>query len=298
MQKSLKLIALYLHICESYEAELQWEVQRFSPNGQEGQITDQELITICLFCTMYEQKLTQKAMYEHIVDYWASWFPTLPSYKNFNTRLNRLPNALQLLVSLSMESFELAPDKIPISIGDSMPIITCSHKREAKVALGLADKGYCATKKLNYNGVKLHTLGLHRKGKVPFPNKIGITPASVHDITALRPVLELINTHESYLDKAYSDKELSKTMKQNDNCLLTPVRKIKGTPLVIEQFDKAANDLFSTAVSTVRQPIESFFSWIQEKTAIQRASKVRSENGLLVHIYAKMAAAILLLLGF
>ena len=70
-----------------------------------------------------------------------------------------------------------------------MPIITCSHKREAKAALGLADKGYCATKKLNYNGVKLHTLGLHRKGKVPFPNKIGITPASVHDITALRPVL-------------------------------------------------------------------------------------------------------------
>ena len=91
MQKSLKLIALYLHICESYEAELQWEVQRFSPNGQEGQITDQELITICLFCTMYEQKLTQKAMYEHIVDYWASWFPTLPSYKNFNTRLIDYP---------------------------------------------------------------------------------------------------------------------------------------------------------------------------------------------------------------
>ena len=40
MEKSLKLIALYLHICESYEAELQWEVQRFSFNGQKGQITD------------------------------------------------------------------------------------------------------------------------------------------------------------------------------------------------------------------------------------------------------------------
>ena len=40
MEKSLKLIKLYTHICELYESELQWEVQRFSPNGQHGQITD------------------------------------------------------------------------------------------------------------------------------------------------------------------------------------------------------------------------------------------------------------------
>ena len=39
MEKSLKLIKLYTHICEFYESELQWEVQR-SPNGQQGQITD------------------------------------------------------------------------------------------------------------------------------------------------------------------------------------------------------------------------------------------------------------------
>ena len=40
MEKSLKLIKLYTHICELYESDLQWEVQRFSPNGQLGQITD------------------------------------------------------------------------------------------------------------------------------------------------------------------------------------------------------------------------------------------------------------------
>ena len=87
-------------------------------------------------------------------------------------------------------------------------------------------------------------------------------------------------------------------MQKNDNCFLTPVKKYKATPLVIEQFDKAANDLFSTAVAKIRQPMESFFSWIQEKTAIQKALKVRSKNRLLLHIYSKMAAAILLLLGF
>ena len=210
MEKSLKLIKLYTHICELYESELQWEVQRFSPNGQHGQITDQELLTISLFCTMYEQKTTQKAMYDHIVDYWHSWFPTLPTYKNVNTRLNRLVDAYHLLLNLSMETFELSGDKRPILIGDSMPIITCSHKRNPKVALNSTDKGYCATKKLNYYGVKLHTLGLHRKGKMPFPQKVGITPASTHDLTALRPILEVTNIEATFLDKAYCDKELAK----------------------------------------------------------------------------------------
>ncbi len=298
MEKSLKLIKLYTHICVSYESELQWEVQRFSPNEQIGHITDQELLTISLFCTIYEQKTTQKAMYDHILDYWHSWFPALPSYKNFNARLNRLVDAYRLLVNLSMETFELSGDKLPILIGDSMPIITCSHKRNPTVALNSTDKGYCATKKLNYYGVKLHTLGLHRKGHLPFPTKIGITPASTHDLTALRPVLEVTNAKATFLDKAYCDKELAKKMMGNENCLLTPVKKIKATPLITEQFDKAANDLFSTAVSIIRQPIESFFNWVQQKTNIQIASKVRSENGLFVHIYTKMAAAILILLGF
>jgi len=45
----------------------------------------------------------------------------------------------------------------------------------------------------------------------------------------------------------------------------------------------------------MRQPIESLFSWINEKTGIQRASKVRSYQGLLVHAFGRLAAAILLL---
>ena len=63
---------------------------------------------------------TSKAMYYHIIDYWHSWFPTLPTYKNVNTRLNRLVDAYHLLLNLSMETFELSGDKRPILIGDSI----------------------------------------------------------------------------------------------------------------------------------------------------------------------------------
>lgn len=53
--------------------------------------------------------------------------------------------------------------------------------------------------------------------------------------------------------------------------------------------------LLSTSVSRVRQPIESFFNGIQEKTGIQVASKVRSYQGLMVHVFGRLAAALFLL---
>jgi len=73
--------------------------------------------------------------------------------------------------------------------------------------------------------------------------------------------------------------------------MLTPVKGIKGQTETIKMWDKAANDLFSTAVSKVRQPIESLFNWLIEKTDIQRASKVRSTKGLMVHVFGRIEAA-------
>jgi len=49
------------------------------------------------------------------------------------------------------------------------------------------------------------------------------------------------------------------------------------------------------AVSRIRQPIESLFSWIDAKTGIQCASKVRSYQGLVVHVFGRLAGAMLIL---
>ena len=78
--------------------------------------------------------------------------------------------------------------------------------------------------------------------------------------------------------------------------MLTPVKAIKGQCEELKQRDKAFNALFSTAVSKVGQPIGAFFNWLNEKTNIQRAMKGISINGLLVHIYGKLAIAFLYLI--
>ena len=55
--------------------------------------------------------------------------------------------------------------------------------------------------------------------------------------------------------------------------MLIPVKAIKGQPERERQSRKTYNELFSTAVSKVRQPIESFFSLLNKNTTIQRAQK-------------------------
>ena len=72
---------------------------------------------------------------------------------------------------------------------------------------------------------------------------------------------------------------------------MTPVKGIKEQCQEIKNRDKAANNLFSTAVSRVRQPTESLFNWLIQKTDSQRVSKVRSAKGLLIHIFGKIASA-------
>ena len=60
---------------------------------------------------------------------------------------------------------------------------------------------------------------------------------------------------------------------------------------VIKYRIKAADDLFSTAVSRIRQPVESMFNWLIEKADIQKASKVRSTKSLLIHAFGRLAVA-------
>lgn len=135
-------------------------------------------------------------------------------------------------------------------------------------------------------------LGLRRPGTLPLPEYIGLTPAREHDLAACRQIAPQRQGGELSLDKAYIDevlRQLSQT--EQDLTLWTPVKKAKGQAYV-DPFDQ----WLSTAVRRVRQPSESLFNWLEEKTGIQRASKVRSYNGLVVHVFGRLAAAMWLLL--
>lgn len=289
--KPLKLIALYYYICECYDTELRWICQRFS-NNSSPVFRDEECLCIYLYAMIEEEKYQVKHIHDYADRYLRSWFPDLPSYQAFNARINRLSEAFAILVKRMLADTPTNDVDFSISLIDSMPIMTCSGRRSGKVAPELTDKGYCSTKKQHYYGLKLHGIAFHVPGSLPFPEMLILTPASVHDLSAVKTRLQSMKNRQIYADKAYANEPLNKQLQQQlKTAIFTPVKLKKGQSEWERTFNKAADNLFSRAVSAVRQPIESLFAWLIRKTDIQRASHVRSAKGLIAHIFGRVAAA-------
>ena len=294
--KELKLIAMYLFINDIYKRELMYSCSRFS-NNSDPEFTDAEVMTIYLYAMHIEQRFRVKLIYDYASDHLRSWFPLLPSYVAFITRLNRLGEAFKLLSANIINEFAPSDSIGEISLLDSMPIITCSGKREGKVAREITDKGFCSTKGIYYYGLKLHALAFHRPHHLPFPEQFQLTPASENDLNLFKQAWGGIENRFFFGDKIYHDSPYFHDVANALNSImLTPVKGIKDQTEGLKQRDKAANDLFSTAVSRIRQPIESLFNWLIEKTDIQRASKVRSTKGLMVYVFGRLAAAYIYLI--
>jgi len=289
--KECKLIEIYFYVSEKFEKELKFYNERFS-NNSKPDFSDEEVMTVYLYIMHHEQQFKIKHIHRFASEYLRSWFPKLPSYQAFNNRLNRLHTAFRKLTEILLSEFQPEDCCLDQSLLDSMPIITCSGKRTGKVAKELTDKGFNSTKGFYYYGLKLHALGFRRIGKLPHPEQILFTPASVNDLSLYKEAWSKINNRVFYGDKIYIDKDFFINMKNEfDSEMLTPVKGVKGMSDALKNFNKAADDLFSTAVSRVRQPIEALFNWLIEKADIQRASKVRSTKGLLVHIFGRLATA-------
>lgn len=296
--KELELIRLYCYLCDCNDKVLWAYHQRFSPNSKPSneKLTDMELLTIYFYCRRFENKHNKSDIYDYAKRYLRSWFPDLPAYANFNSRLNNLGSSVPYLIGMMLseiQTIESQDIEENISLLDSMPIMLCSGKRQGKVAPELSEKSFCSTKGVYYFGVKLHAIAFRRKGKLPVPEFLSLTSAAENDLEAVRQILPKIAARDIFADKAYADKGLSEALKDLDSRIYTPVKLVKGDTEHTRHFKKAADKLFSTAVSTVRQPIEGWFNWLVEKTNIQKASKVRATKGLLLHAFGGIASALL-----
>lgn len=283
-----QLIALYLRVCRAYDTQPDLKYQRLS--NFRPRFTDEELVTIYLFGHMqgFHQ---QRPIYDYARRHWRAWFPALPSYQAFNRRLNRLAPAFEHLITEA-----LAPRVASLAgeadrLIDSLPISLAKWPRSgrAKVASEVAAQGYCSTKRSYYYGVKLHAVALRRSHQLPLPALLHLGAASQHDLSALRELWPDLGAGYLFADKAYADEETAKALAARGTRLVTPYKRRRNEPETSEPA------LWSRFASSVRQPLESLFGWLIQRTNIQNASRVRSTEGLLVHCYGKLAVACLLL---
>ncbi|RLD55807.1 MAG: transposase [Bacteroidetes bacterium] len=274
-----------MYINDMYNDVLKYSCERFSNNSKPA-FTDIEVMTVYLFVMTDMQLFKVKQIHKYAKAHLFSWFPQLPSYVAFNKRINRLSEVFRLLSTSLITEFQPQDCILDTSLLDSMPIITCSGKRKGKVATEITDKGFNSTKGMYYYGLKLHALGFRRPKQLPFPEQFLLTPASENDLNLFKQAWETIRNRTFFGDKIYIDLNFFQNMyKNNNSIILTPIKATKGMPGAVKQRNKAADDLFSTAVSKVRQPIEALFN-----------SKVRSTKGLLVHVFGRIAAAYIFLI--
>ena len=294
MDAKEKLITIYFYICNNGNIQTWLKSHRMSNNNQ-PEFTDEEVMTIYLYGIMQKMR-EKKQIYDYINEHWKDWFPKLPKYQTYNERLNRLAPAFELLVNSLIEDAHFQKDFGDVSIIDSMPIMVAKNGRSSYAcsAKEICSKGYCSSKDMYYYGLKLHMIGHKRSKTLPLPEYIKITPAHENDLTTARSMLERIENRVIVGDKIYADQQFNKELKENQNTeLITPKKKRKK-----QEIKDAADEFYSRAVSSIRQPIESFFNWLNERTGIQDASKVRSTNGLLVHGLGRISVALLLLVVF
>ena len=224
-------------------------------------------------------------------DHWRSWFPRLPSYQTFVLRLNRLEPTFQTFGAMLAEA--LAARRTPEldHLVDSLPVMLArhGHSYRARVGREVADIGFCAAKKTRSHGVRLHCVAQRWAGRLPLPAQARLCGASHHDSKAFINQQPELPATELFGDLAYPTPEIISHLREQQTRLITPQKKPKGKELT------AGEKYYNRLVRRVRQPIESLFNWVEEKTGIQRASKVRSTDALLIHCWGKLAVAFFLL---
>lgn len=286
-----QLIQLYLLVCQIYDNQSSLKSQRLS--NFKPRFTDQELVTVYLFGHL-NGLYQKKAIYRFTRHYWADWFPALPSYQAFCQRLNNLEASFQIISQQLLKDLTAEQSKEVDHLVDSFPVMLAKSgfARRARVAREFAAIGYCAAKRLHFHGVRLHLLATRRSGHLPMPAEVWFRAGNVHDLTAFKERnIGLPNT-ALFGDKAFCDAALKKQLAEQNTRLFVPIKKPKGKNH--DEFGKRISRL----VSKFRQPIESFFKWLNDKTQIQTASSVRSANGLLLHCFGKLSFALLLLVFY
>jgi hypothetical protein len=124
---------------------------------------------------------------------------------------------------------------------------------------------------------------------MPLPMQVWLREGSCHDLQSVRD--QAISLPGSALigDRAFPDPTFRQMLAEQCTTLLAVRKKPKGEEL------SAAEKYYNRMVSRLRQPIESLFKWLIDKTDIQRAGRVRSTEGLMVHCWGKLTFAAYLL---
>jgi len=185
--KQIKLFVLNRRVRKFYFTTEPACCQRFS-NNSEPKFTDIQATVIYLYCLNLGFQ-TKLSVYNFAKQHLLRYCEHLPTYKQFCSRINKLAPVFEMLANAELNA---KPKSSKAHLLDSAPIVVAKGSRSgrARTASESCDKGYCASQRMWYYGVKIHILAEERLHTLPIPRRILVTKASEHDLGAGKMMLE------------------------------------------------------------------------------------------------------------
>ncbi|NJN12185.1 MAG: IS982 family transposase [Richelia sp. RM1_1_1] len=208
----------------------------------------------------------KKALYKYLRIHHQQDFPTLGSYKSFNSCLNMYSKfLLEIIVFLMQINYNQSGELVFID-STTLPVCKIWRERKHKTMKHLARKSKTTTGW--FYGLKLHIL-CDEKGNLL---KIAFTTGNVDDRVILNKFLEKIKEKIIGADGGYVSNKCQEKARENNNILLNAIRSnMKGIGAMWQQ-----------EVLNMRSIVECCFSVMKSRLGLIN-TLARSVDGYLAH---------------
>lgn len=184
-------------------------------------MTTAEVMTTALVATWFyhgNQEYARLFLKEH------AYIPNMLSKSRFNRRLHQIPDTLWQGLFYLLAAIHKQTNTEQDYIIDSCPVAVCDNLRirRCKIYRSEEHRGYCASKRRYFYGLKAHLI-VTATGK---PVDVVLSPGAMADMPGFRSLLlELPEGADLYGDKGYTDYEWEDLLLSIHNIELTAARK-------------------------------------------------------------------------
>jgi hypothetical protein len=214
------------------------------------EMSDAEVMTVAVVAALYfGSNYTRSRWMLHDCGY----IPRMLEKSRFSRRLHRVKSLLLTLFNVLGETWKEMNDELIYSI-DTFPVPVCDNYRirRSKLYRGEAYRGYVASKKRFYYGIKVHLL-MTKEGE---PVEFFLTPGADSDVGGLDLFdFDLPPKSTIYADRIYNDYELEDVMEIAD-LHFQPMRKKNSKrpfPPYIQFLQHHHRKRIETAISVLEQ---------------------------------------------
>ena len=277
----MTIVIIFVLVDDWYQAEE--KSSKTKSCGAKPEMSDSEILTLALMMD-YLPFPGESQFIGFMRANYGKWFPNLLERSQFNRRLRKLGEKLELLRRNWVA--KLGGLEARRFVIDTKPIPVVGYKRSKRHSdfEGSADYGYCAAKKMKYFGYKLVVISTLNG----LPIAYDLVSANTDERQAVEGVLQVVYGCDIYGDKGFIGQEWQDAVtRSTGNRILTIHRD--------NQHQQVKSDL-KLLIGRVRQRIEGVFHEIQNTGRNPERLLNKTINGLVTHMAAKMTSHTLRLL--